>query len=183
MHLLVTQTCDTEIVHHALMSNTPTCDIVFMMYKWHDGGRSVYQCPVSCTPVIMRTLLPFLILTGIWSSSLLPPDLSLLLQYSLSSAGCVLSARIPGASRPTRPYMGSRPTRPPMGSRPTGSPGGGSRPTRPSPPSGRPTGPAPTGPSGTGGGSGGNTGGGSSAEDTMVIGTYTWSQEPNGFER
>ena len=109
--------------------------------------------------------------------------LSQLLQYSLSSAGCVLSARIPGGSRPTRPYMGSRPTRPPMGSRPTGSPGGGSRPTRPSPPSGRPTGPAPTRPSGTGGGSGGSPGGGSSAEDTMVIGTYTWSQEPNGFER
>ena len=88
MHLLVTQTCDTEIVHHALMSNTPTCDIVFMMYKWHDGGRSVYQCPVSSTPVIMRTLLPFLILTGIWSSSLLPPDLSLVTIFSILSRVC-----------------------------------------------------------------------------------------------
>ena len=106
MHLLVTQTCDTEIVHHALMSNTPTCDIVFMMYKGHDGGRRVYQCPVSSTPVSMRTLLPFLILTGIWSSSQISPELSLYCYNILyPQQGVFWAPGFPGAAdRPDRTW-------------------------------------------------------------------------------
>ena len=127
MHLLVTQTCDTEIVHHALMSNTPTCDIVFMMYKGDDVEKRLSVSSVLHTShhahfIAFSDPHRYLILFPAPARAL-----SQLLQYSLSSAGCVLSARIPGGGRPTRPYMGSRPTRPPMGSRPTGSPGGGSR--------------------------------------------------------